>query len=239
MRLAIIGSAGRDEAAPISRALYDKMYDRLAWYVERWAVTTAVSGGAAFADHLAVRAYLSGLVRNLTLYLPAHFQNGAYVPNPRVQFNPGKTSNNFHERFGRKTGVQGLAEIAEAIEKGANVHVVEGFHNRNCEVASHCDYLLAFTFGSGTFTDIKSGDPAFNDHRKAGVRDGGTAFHGSDVSAKNRRNHTAIFLPDDPGFRDAKLAGLKDGGTAHCWNECWRAEVKMHCNLFDLAETLK
>ncbi|TLX15845.1 hypothetical protein [Rhizobium sp. MHM7A] len=174
MRLAVIGSAGRDEAAPISLALYDKMYERLAWYVERWEITSAVSGGAAFADHLAVRAYLAGLVKDLTLYLPAHFENGAYVPNPRIQFNPGKTSNNFHDRFSRKTGVQGLAEIAQAIEKGANVHVFEGFHNRNCEVASHCDYLLAFTFGSKTFTEIRSDDPAFTDHRKAGVKDGGT-----------------------------------------------------------------
>jgi hypothetical protein len=175
MRLAIIGSAGRDEAAPISLPLYDKMYERLSWYVERWGITSAVSGGAAFADHLAVRAYLDGLVADLTLYLPAHFQGRAYLPNPRVQFNPGKTSNSFHDRFSRKTGVQGLDEIAAAIEKGASVEVFEGFHNRNCEVASHCDYLLAFTFGSRTITEIKGDNPAFNDHRKAGVKDGGTA----------------------------------------------------------------
>lgn len=193
MRLAVIGSAGRDEAEPVSLALYDKMYERLAWYVVRWGITSAVSGGAAFADHLAVRAYLSGLVKDLTLYLPAYFQNGAYVPNPRVQFNPGKTSNNFHERFSRKTGVQGLAEIAMAIEKGANIHVFEGFHNRNCEVASHCDYLVAFTFGSRTVTEIKGDDPAFTNHRKAGVKDGGTAHTFNETWNVHAKAHENLY----------------------------------------------
>lgn len=193
MRLAIIGSAGRDEATPVSLALYDKMYERLSWYVDRWNITSAVSGGAAFADHLAVRAYLEGLVQDLVLYLPANFQNGAYVPNPRVQFNPGKTSNNFHERFAKNTGVQSLAEIAAAIDRGATVHVFEGFHNRNCEVASHCDYLLAFTFGTRTLTDISGDDPAFNDHRKAGVKDGGTAHTYTETWNCYAKAHENLF----------------------------------------------
>jgi hypothetical protein len=193
MRLAVIGSAARDEAEPVSLALYDKMFERLAWYVERWGITHAVSGGAAFADHLAVRAYLSGLVKDLTLYLPAYFQNGAYLPNPRIQFNPGKTSNNFHDRFSKKTGVQSLAEIAMAIEKGANIHVIEGFHNRNCEVASHCDYLLAFTFGSRTVTEIKGDDPAFNDHRKAGLKDGGTEHTFKETWNVHAKAHESLF----------------------------------------------
>ena len=194
MRLAVIGSAGRKEDAPlVSLELYGKMYQRLTWYVERWKITQTVSGGAAFADHLAVKAYLEGLVGGLVLYLPANFENGAFIPNPRVRYNPGDTANRLHRKFTETTGVDGLAQIEQAIRKGAEVQVFEGFHTRNCEVATHCDYLLAYTFGTRTLIDIQSADPAFNNHRKAGVKDGGTAHTYTETWNVHAKAHESLF----------------------------------------------
>jgi hypothetical protein len=199
--IAIIGSAGRGkDAERLDRNLYDAMYRESLATIREHGIQEAVSGGAAFADHIAVRLFLSGDVVSLRLYLPSSFDGNAFVPNSRVHSNPGKTANSHHADFKRSCGIDGLAEIREAIAKGAKIAVYNGFKRRNLEVAGTCTHMEAYTFGSKS---------------------------------------TAVFLPGEPGFSSAEEAGLKDGGTAHTWGECWKAEWKRHCNLFDLTEAMR
>ena len=236
--IAIIGTAGRkDDAARISKALYDAMHRQSLQAIKDWGCDGAVSGGAAVADHLAVRAFLEGAVGALTLYLPARFESGAFVPNPRVQFNPGRTCNEYHRAFSRTCGIDSLAEIDEAIRLGAEVEVHEGFHRRNLEVAGNCEAMLALTFGKGMEpAGIMRDDAGFASATAAGLKDGGTAFHGLASDAENRRKVYDDFGPDDEGFRDSRMGGLRDGGTAHTWTQCWKADVKRHVNLFRLKQ---
>lgn len=66
--LAIIGTAGRGtDAAKLSGPLYDAMYRRTLDAMKAWGVRDLVSGGAAWADHLAVRAFLEGEAGSLRL----------------------------------------------------------------------------------------------------------------------------------------------------------------------------
>jgi hypothetical protein len=239
--IAVIGSAGRkDDARHMDRTLYDAMYEQVLQAVSDWGCDAAVSGGAALADHLAVRAYLEGAVGDLLLFLPARFEDSAFVPNPRVQFNPGATGNTYHRAFSRACGIDSLGEISEAIARGARVEVHEGFHRRNLEVADKADTMLALTFGGMEApVDIRQADAGFSKSSAAGLKDGGTAFHGLSSDDENRRKVYDEFGPDDEGFRDSRMGGLRDGGTAHTWTQCWRAETKRHVNLFRLQQSIK
>ena len=231
--LAIIGTAGRNEDAPrITRALYDAMYAQTLEAISDWGCRAAVSGGAAVADHLAVRAFLEGAVDGLKLYLPARFDGRRYIPNPSVPSNPGQTANQYHEAFSQTCGIDSLAEIAAAIRKGAKTEVHEGFKRRNLEVANACTHMLALTFGNMTPPrDIPPAEGSLMDRRAADLKDGGTAFHGSGVDHRNRRKVYQDFLPTDPGFTDSRIALLRDGGTSHTWNEAWKPVIKRHIHL--------
>lgn len=230
-RVSIIGTAGRrEDAHRIDRTLYDAMYAEAAAALSRWQAVEAVSGGAAVADHLAVRAFLQGDVADLTLYLPAEFGNGAFVPNPAVRFNPGATSNRYHKAFSEACGIDSLSEIADAIAAGARVEVHEGFHRRNSEVAANCTHMLAFTFGAGSSGGISPAVGA----SETGLKDGGPAFHGKAIEGETRRMPYRDFMPSDPGFTDATAAGLRDGGTAHCWSQAWKPKIKRHVHLGEL-----
>lgn len=195
--IAIIGTAGRrEDAARISRALYDAMYAEALRAIREWGVDEAVSGGAAVSDHLAVRAYLDGAVSRLRLFIPARFSGTAFVPNPLVRFNPGQTSNGYHRAFSAACGLDSLGEIAQAISKGAQVEVHEGFHRRNSEVAAACTHLQAFTFGNGGATGVSADflpeDPGFNDAEAAGLRDGGTAHTWGEAWKPRVKRHVYV-----------------------------------------------
>jgi hypothetical protein len=169
--LALAGSAGRQsDTSKVSRGLYDLMYEETCRTIEAWRIDHLVSGGAAFADHLAVRAFLDDKVRGLTLYLPARFVGRSYQPNPRFQSNPGKTSNDLHALFSKACGVDSLGELAEAIRRGAVVHVHEGFQTRNIHVANAASHMLAFTFGTATSRELAPEDPGFQNPAVAGLK---------------------------------------------------------------------
>lgn len=196
-RLVVIGTAGRgDDAARMSLSLYDRMFQSLKEIIERWKPDAVVSGGAAWADHLAPRAYLEGLVPNLLLFLPAEFRMGSapgFIPNPAVQFNPGRTLNNYHRAFSEKTGIDSLTELAAAISKGALVEVHPGFHRRNSEVADHGDGLVSYTFGTHSSLDLTSGSAAFGNAKKAGLKDGGTAHTFGECWKAEFKSHFNLF----------------------------------------------
>ena len=178
VRIGVIGTAGRrDDADRLDGAMYDAMYGQVVEAVDGWKATSAVSGGAAYADHLAVRAYLDGRVDDLLLFLPAAWSSGRFVPDPRVTFNPGRTMNSYHKAFSDKVGIDSLSEIGRALDKGARAVVENGFHNRNTHVARAATHMLALTYGGGSKPpmDLSPGDDGFLDPRSAGLKDGGTA----------------------------------------------------------------
>ena len=76
-----------------------------------------VSGGAAWADHVAVTLALDGTVdpAALTLHLPAAFEDGRFDADTR----DGGTANHYHRLFYARSGIDGLAEIAEVLRRGA------------------------------------------------------------------------------------------------------------------------
>jgi hypothetical protein len=169
--LALAGSAGRQaDTSKVSSSLYDLMFEETCRTIEKWNIEHLVSGGAAFADHLAVRAFLEDKTRRLTLYLPARFVGRSYQHNPRFQSNPGKTSNDLHTMFSKTCGIDSLGELAEAIRRGAIVHVHEGFQTRNIHVAHAASHMLAFTFGSATNRELTPDDPGFQNPAVAGLK---------------------------------------------------------------------
>ena len=62
--------------------------------------------------------------------------------------NPGRSANKLHKKFSEKIKEDSLEHLNTAITVGATIFVHGGFHARNSFVAE-CDYLLAFTWGSG------------------------------------------------------------------------------------------
>jgi len=149
LRIAIIGTAGRDKTKPLNKNLYFKMALRM---VEELSIfcddIILVSGGAALADHLAVTLFLGGYVAGLELCLPCEFKNGKYADNGSKDWrvNPGYVSNLYHKKFSEALNANTLDEIQQAITKGAVVKVGKGFHDRNCDITK-CDRMFAFTWG--------------------------------------------------------------------------------------------
>lgn len=164
--LAIVGTAGRKEdGKKLSRKHFDAMCIVAEGLMEQfkennYPITHLVSGGAAWADHVAVRLFLDKKVPQLRLFLPAKWEDGTYndtgIQDPFK--NPGGTANYYHKQFLNSSGIHSLSEIQSANLRGAElIEVSRGFYARNALVAKS-DFILAMTFG--------------NEHE---VKDGGTA----------------------------------------------------------------
>lgn len=145
--IAIIGTAGRDKLAPYTKELFDKMVNAAKYILRNLTDITVISGGAAWADHIAVRLYLEGYVSKLILHLPCAWSETQYLDTGNYDWrtNPGKTSNYYHSKFSTIIGFDSLDEISQAIKKGAEIHAHKGYHARNTSVAN-CDYMIAFTW---------------------------------------------------------------------------------------------
>lgn len=173
--IAIIGTAGRDKSIPMDIRHWDWMCKVLASDLKPEDVL--VSGGAAWADHVAVWAYLNGLCKDLILHLPSVYRQGEFQG---AYGTSGATCTYYHNKFRKTVGINSLQQINAAIEKGATVTqqpIAMGYGamaNRNKLVARDCDHMLAFTFGEG---DI----PA----------DGGTKMTW-DMAAGKERLHVSI-----------------------------------------------
>ena len=149
-RIAIIGTAGRDTSRPMTLQLWWRMLADARQRVR--AEDVLISGGAAWADHLAVTLYNDYRVKHLVLHLPAPLVDGRFVGEYR---SAGSTANYYHDRFKRITGVDGLAELARAIKLGAEKTEqpaalgYSAMFARNDRVARGCDAVIAYTFGEG------------------------------------------------------------------------------------------
>lgn len=190
MRLAVIGTAGRGtDAGRIDRSFYDEMYRYTKDFAETTGAKSAVSGGAAVADHLAVRLFIEGAVQELKLHLPARFERGRFVGHNRVTLDVASTTNRYHEAFSKACGVDSLGQLASVLSS-AKVSVFEGFKRRNLEVAADCDSMIALTFGLGDVSQsFASGSPAFTDPVLAGLKDGGTAHTWSECWRPDIKRH--------------------------------------------------
>lgn len=192
--LAIIGSAGRkDDAARVSGGLYEDMVRAALDVTREHGIARAVSGGAAFADHVAVSLYLRGAVSELLLYLPARFDDEGFVPGGRGRADAARTANRYHRHFRDAAGVDGLAELAEAIRRGAKAEVLDGFKRRNLEVASSCTHMIAFTFGRGEAMEFGPDSDGFSSASTAGLKDGGTAHTWGQCWKAEWKKHVNLF----------------------------------------------
>ena len=174
--VAVIGTAGRDASIDMTRTLWRLMCEDLSKRIN--PSDHLVSGGAAWADHLAVHAYLNGQCKNLTLFLPAPIANQKYEGPLR---SAGSTANYFHKRFTDAIAENTLEQISVAIQNGARVSAepaAPGFaamFARNRKVAQLAQAVIAYTFHDGeeplpggtldTWRQIRSSDRTHIDLR--------------------------------------------------------------------------
>lgn len=150
--LAIIGTAGRDKTKPFSKGLWYQMLREANEYIKTNKVTELVSGGAAWADHLAV--YLSVMHKiKLKLHLPAPLTSSGFTGPYK---SAGSTANYYHEKFSRIIEENSLAQLYLATQMDfvdGTVQPETGdmspFFKRNILVAKDATSVLAFTWGEG------------------------------------------------------------------------------------------
>jgi len=155
-RIAIIGTAGRKaDGNKLNKELYGKMFHAAQKIIGGWNLTdiTLVSGGAAWADHIAVSLYLAKFMNcKLELHLPCPFdvQNTRFYDTGVVDFrtNPGGTANYYHRQFSQKMGGSTLTSMARILPDIRVFDNYKGLFDRNNGVA-RVDYMIAFTFGYG------------------------------------------------------------------------------------------
>ena len=146
-RAAIIGTAGRhNQHLRLSADVFERMCRKAAEFLA--PDDDLQSGGAAWADHVAVVLFLAERARSLTLYLPAEFDlaSARFVETSQDRFDCGRIANYYHDLFAVRTGWRPMVMIAEAVQVGAKIVVIPGFKERNIPVGE-CDRLLAFSFG--------------------------------------------------------------------------------------------
>ena len=168
----IIGTAGRkDDAKRLSKNHFEAMCECARLLLKQlqetdYGIDTLVSGGSAWADHVAVKLFLNKEVPKLKLFFPCQFLGNvdAFDPVPlnnherQRGYSTGEILNKYHARFSRKINCNSIGELQQAIQMGATVVVPRGgFHGRNALVAQS-DVILAMTFGD-----------------KEWVKDGGTS----------------------------------------------------------------
>lgn len=156
MRIAIIGTAGRSRKDSLTKELFRKMVAAVENEITPDAIL--VSGGAAWADHVAVELFLQGKCAGLELYLPCEHDGFQFVDNGDGHWarNPGRLANKYHKYFSFVLGVDTLGAIDQALNQGAVKRVYNGFHARNTLVATTCDKLVALTWATSD-TEIEGG----------------------------------------------------------------------------------
>lgn len=167
MRVAVVGTAGRakDFESHLTQDLFEDMVRVVADKV--MPDTVLVSGGAAWADHVAVTLFLRGKVSGLELHMPCEWdaKRTQFVDTGALHWaaNPGRTANAYHRSFSKAIGRSSLSEIASAQEKGAVLTTHDGFHARNTVIARECDRAVCPTWASG---DAPTGGGSLDTWRK-------------------------------------------------------------------------
>lgn len=159
MTVAIIGTAGRrGDLRNLNLNIYRKMVKKARAVITEdwklpWNKVELVSGGAAWADHVAVTLHCMYPDSTLKLYLPCawDFETKTFQDDGTRDWrkNPGGTSNFYHRVFSERLAGTTLDTLNTVLQQSNTKHqVIPGFKARNNGPAS-CDYLLAFTWGEG------------------------------------------------------------------------------------------
>ena len=203
--IAIIGTAGRkDDKARLTHRHYDRMFKALTKLIGLLEIDTKTvkvySGGAAWADHLAVTLALLGGCdpKNLTLFLPTAIdQRVGFIGRTAAEEKTAGICNFYHKSFKDVSGHDGINQIISVGEMGAVLDSGDGnFFSRNKSVAKalgNKGLLIAFTFGSPE----------------------------SDQRDWNGKLYKPNVLPEE--------AGVKDGGSAHTWKsaKCNKIHIRI------------
>lgn len=144
--LAIIGTAGRGEDGPkLTNYHWLKMVEASRHVIKENEIETLVSGGAAWADHVAVEIGLRDNIKT-KIWLP---ENGRDL----------STTHYYHGKFSSVRDFDTWKELNECFNlKRFNIQSFGGFKDRNSKVANEATMFIAMTFGD-----------------KDKVKDGGTA----------------------------------------------------------------
>lgn len=146
-RLAIIGSVRKHER--YTRDLFMAMYRFMDTAIGTNEVYL-VSGGAAWADHLAVLLFLDARAKGLTIYMPCGWQLG-FRANPTVKNDPARAMEYHHRQFASRVGYGPTAtmqHLCTAQGMGAKIVAGTGFYQRNLLVGQ-VDSLVAFSWDDG------------------------------------------------------------------------------------------
>ena len=149
--IAIIGTAGRDKSIQLLPQHWDFMCQIIGDEVKPNDIV--VSGGAAWADHVAIWAFGTDLVSHIKLHLPAPFIDGKF----KGEFGTsGGTCNYYHSLFSKVMGFDSLDHIKQITEHSNVTLTIQPEANgyaamaaRNIKVAKDCTHMIAFTFGEG------------------------------------------------------------------------------------------
>lgn len=159
-KLSIIGSSGRGNHRNLYNCnLFDKMIDHTKNIITNefklnLKEISFVSGGSAWADHIAVSLFLKGYIDTLYLYLPCTFN---LLTKKFIDSNAGVTLNQLHDTFSKTANINSLSELASVLQNPkCKTIICEGFHARNNMVAQ-CNYMIAFTWGKDGNLPEKSG----------------------------------------------------------------------------------
>lgn len=148
MHVSVIGTAGRGR--PLCSSHYDWMVAKALGHIKKEDVV--ISGGAAWADHVAISLFLMKKVNKLVLHLPAalDLEKQQFAGDSK---SPGGIANYYHRRFSLAMGGdenQSLKTLCSLVENPqVKMTVSAGFHARNGLVARQSQLMLAFTFGEG------------------------------------------------------------------------------------------
>lgn len=177
--IAIIGSAGRrEDFKKWNSIVYFQLVKEIEQRIFRtslfgndWTSVALVSGGAAWADHIAVELLKNFYTREVKLFLPCewNFKKQQFVDTGERNFitNPGGTANFHHRKFSQVINKNSLVDIQEGMLNDCiDAKVVFGFKNRNLEIAK-AKYLIA-----ATWSDVpKDGGTAHTwEHSTASVK---------------------------------------------------------------------
>jgi hypothetical protein len=134
-KLAIIGTAGRkDDAAKLSKIHWQRMLDAARCIIRKEKTTSIISGGAAWADHIAVEIGIKDKVKT-KIWLP---ENGRDL----------STLHGYHGKFSSAREKDTWKELNDCFKlKHFNIQSFGGFKDRNSKVADEADLFLAMTFG--------------------------------------------------------------------------------------------
>jgi hypothetical protein len=188
MKIAIIGTAGRaEDGMKLRGESFGEMFLQVSRLIKKELVQNEsyglISGGAAWADHIAVYDFILGNAFSLDLELPcALTPTGKFVDTGERDFhkNPGGTSNYYHESFSKKIGFSSFEQLLKAsLVPECTISVGGGFFDRNSKIAEKADHCIALTFGTG-----------------AALKDGGTADTMKKFLRKNTGRSFHIDLND-------------------------------------------